>query len=257
MRDLNPASPLSLSVDPRLDLALHAGIDGWEKTVAERGATASAKWIMHRSAGADLEQEIVLEAIENLIVSEDPDDRALARAEVAEMVQAEDAELADVLWFAVRDYAISINDGDLLADATTHIAEIAFDLDEPTTAAEAWLDFLNWRREPDSASDPESVLTAFDEIIRAAEMDGARRLPPATATCRSSSRSWSMPTIRGQRSATGWPTTSRLSPGRSGLVRRHPLIPVLVTYLPDRSLCVAAVAVRQKSRIERNDLHGL
>ena len=63
-------------------------------------------------------------------------------------------------------------DGDLLTEATTHISEIAFDLDEPTSAAEAWLDFLNWRREPESASDPEAVLTAFDEIIRAAEMDG-------------------------------------------------------------------------------------
>ena len=173
MRDLNPASPLSLSVDPRLDLALHAGIDGWEKTVAERGATASAKWLMHRSADADLDQEIVLEALENLILSDDHHDRAMARSEVAEMVQADDPELAEVLWFSVRDYAISINDADLLADATGHLAEVAFDLDDPTTAAEVWIDFLNWRRESDSTSDPESVLTAFDEIIRAAEIDGA------------------------------------------------------------------------------------
>ena len=41
--------------------------------------------------GADLEREMVIEAIENLIVAEDPADRALARAEVAEMVQGEDA----------------------------------------------------------------------------------------------------------------------------------------------------------------------
>jgi hypothetical protein len=174
VRNPDPASPLSLSVDSRLDLALHAGIDAWEKTVAERGATATAKWLRQRAAGADLDDEIMLEALENLIMSSDPHDRSMARAEVAEMTQAGDPELAEVLWFAVRDYAISINDADLLADATGHLAEVAFDLDDPTTAAEVWIDFLNWRREPDSTSDPESVLTAFDEIIRAAEIDGAK-----------------------------------------------------------------------------------
>lgn len=174
MRSDSSGSPLRLSIDPRLDLALHAGVDAWEADVARRGATGTAKWLLHRSAEADLDQEIVLEAIENLILADDPQDRAMARAEIAEMVQSDDPELADVLWFAVRDYAISVNDADLIADATSHIAEIAFDLDEPTTAAEVWIDFLNWRREPDSTSDPETVLTAFDEIIRAAEMDGAQ-----------------------------------------------------------------------------------
>ena len=170
----NPGSPLKLSVDPRLDLALQAGIDAWETDVVRRGATATAKWILHRSAGADLDSEIVIEAIENLLLAGDQHDRALAQAEIAEMVQPDDPELADVFWFAVRDYAISANDADLLADATGHLAEVAFDLDEPTTAAEVWIDFLNWRREPDSTSDPETVLIAFDEIIRAAEMDGAQ-----------------------------------------------------------------------------------
>jgi hypothetical protein len=172
--DNTAGSPLRLSVDPRLDLALHAGIDAWEADVARRGATATAKWVLHRASEADLDPEIVLEAIENLILSEGPHDHALARAEIAEMVQSDDPDLADVLWFAVRDYAISVNDADLIAEATGHIAEIAFDLDEPTTAAEVWIDFLNWRREPESTSDPETVLTAFDEIIRAAEMDGAQ-----------------------------------------------------------------------------------
>ncbi|HYP59294.1 MAG TPA: hypothetical protein VEQ36_02615 [Thermomicrobiales bacterium] len=165
-------NPMTVSVDVRLDLALRSSVDAWEAAVADRGPAATAKWIMQRSAAADLEREMVVEAIENLIVAEDPADRALARAEVAEMVQGEDAELADALWFAIRDFALDEGDGDLLTEATTHISEIAFDLDEPTSAAEAWLDFLNWRREPESASDPEAVLTAFDEIIRAAEMDG-------------------------------------------------------------------------------------
>jgi hypothetical protein len=169
-----PGNPLTVSVDLRLDLALRSGIEAWETTVADRRATATTKWIMQRSAGAGLDQELVIEAIENLLLAEDPADRARARAELGEMLQESDQELADLLWFAVRDYAMQASDGDLLAEATGHIAEIAFDYDEPTSAAEVWIDFLNWRREPESSSDPEAVLTAYDEIVRAAEMDGAQ-----------------------------------------------------------------------------------
>jgi hypothetical protein len=176
VRASQPGEPVAFSKDFRLDHSLRTGVDAWEAMVTQRGATATAKWLMDRSASAGLDQELVLEAVENLILSEDPHDRALARAEIAEIAQAEDSELADVLWFAVRDYAIESGDPDLIVEATTHIAEVAFDLDEPTTAAEVWLDFLNWRRESDATSDPESVLTAFDEIIRAAEMDGAREV---------------------------------------------------------------------------------
>jgi hypothetical protein len=169
-----PGNPLTLSVDLKLDLALRGGIDTWEAAVADRRATATAKWIMQRSADAGLDPELVMDAIENLLLAEDPADRALARADFGEMVQEADPELADLLWFAVRDYAMQAGDGDLLSEATGHIAEIAFEYDEPTSAAEAWIDFLNWRREPESSSDPEAVLTAFDEIVRAAELDGAQ-----------------------------------------------------------------------------------
>ena len=173
MRPQNAGSPLVFSANPRLDGALANGIDAWEAEVAERGVLATAKWLMQRSAEVQLDTEFVYEAIENLLTSERRDDRMLARAELAEMVQAGDLTLADLLWFAVRDTAIDLGDADMIAEASTHIGEIAFEVDEPTTAAEVWIDFLNWRREPDSTSDPETVLTAFDEVIRAAEMDGA------------------------------------------------------------------------------------
>lgn len=176
MRESQPGQPLAFSKDFRLDHSLRTGVDAWEAMVSQRGAAATTTWLMDRSAGAGLDEELVLEAVENLIVSEDPHDRALARAEIAEIAQEEDTELADILWFAVRDYGIETGDADLIVEASTHLAEIALDLDEPTTAAEVWLDFLNWRREPDATSDPESVLTAFDEIISAAELDGAREV---------------------------------------------------------------------------------
>jgi hypothetical protein len=174
VRSQNSGSPLVFSSDPKLDQALAQGIDAWEAEVAERGALATARWLTQRSAGVRLNQELLLEAIDYLLTSERTDDHMLARAELAEMVQPGDLTLADLLWFAVRDTAIELGDADMIAEATSHIAEIAFEVDEPTTAAEVWIDFLNWRREPESSSDADTVLTAFDEIIRAAEMDGAQ-----------------------------------------------------------------------------------
>lgn len=149
------------------------GIDPWIVAVRDRGALATSKWLIRRSIEVELDEELVLEALENMILAEDPGEAALACAELAEIVQVGDLELADLLWFSVRDYAISVNDPELIVDSTTQIAEIAFELDEVTTAGEVWIDFLNWRREPESTSDAETVLIAFDEIIRSAEMDGA------------------------------------------------------------------------------------
>jgi hypothetical protein len=173
VRSQNVGSPLVFSVDPKLDSALARGINAWEAEVAERGVLATAKWLMRRGEEVELDAELLYEALEYLLTAEHANDKMLARAELAEMVQPGDLELADLLWFAVRDAALELRDADLLAEALTHIAEIAFEVDEPTTAAEVWIDFLNWRREPESTSDPETVLTAFDEVIRAAEMDGA------------------------------------------------------------------------------------
>ena len=83
--------------------------------------------------------EIAIEAIENLLLSEDPHNRALARAEIAELAQPEDPELAEALWFAVREYAFESNDADLLVEACSHISAIAIELDDPTSAAETWI----------------------------------------------------------------------------------------------------------------------
>ena len=175
MRPQHTGSPLVFSTDPKLDGALNRGIEAWEVEVAGRGVLATARWLMQRSAEVELDKELVYEALENLLTSERADDRMLARAELAEIVQRGDLALADLLWFAVRDTAIELGDADMIAEASTHIAEIAFEVDEPTTAAEVWIDFLNWRRESDSTSDAETVLTAFDEVIRAAEKDGAHQ----------------------------------------------------------------------------------
>jgi hypothetical protein len=174
VRSQNIGSPLVFSANPKLDQALGQGIDAWEAEVAEHGALATARWLTQRSVEARLNQELLLEAIEYLLTSERTDDHMLARAELAEMMQPGDMTLADLLWFAVRDTAVELGDADMIAEASSHIAEIAFEVEEPTTAAEVWIDFLNWRREPESSSDADTVLTAFDEIIRAAEMDGAQ-----------------------------------------------------------------------------------
>jgi hypothetical protein len=65
--------------------------------------------------------------------------------------------------------------GDLVAEATRRLAALAERLDDPLAAAEFFIGFLNWRRQPGHAADPEDVLDAFDEIARLAVVDGAQK----------------------------------------------------------------------------------
>jgi hypothetical protein len=63
----------------------------------------------------------------------------------------------------------------VIAEATTRLAAIAEAQGDPLAAAEFYIDFLNWRRLPGHASDPEALETAFDEIVRLATLDGAQK----------------------------------------------------------------------------------
>ena len=66
-------------------------------------------------------------------------------------------------------------DGDLMAEATRRLATLAERYGDPLAAAEFFIEFLNWRREPGHSSDPEDVEVAFDEIVRLANADGAQK----------------------------------------------------------------------------------
>ena len=66
-------------------------------------------------------------------------------------------------------------DGDLIAEATRRLAALAERNGDPLAAAEFFIEFLNWRRQPEHSSDPEDVEVAFDEIVRLATADGAQQ----------------------------------------------------------------------------------
>jgi hypothetical protein len=164
-------SPLELTLSPKLDAALRTGGLAWEKAARDEGAVRTASWLRKRvssEAGA-LPLE---EAVGVLLEAGDDDVRTYARIELAELIDGEDDELADALWESTLSHGIATQDGDLVFEAASHLSAIAEANDDLLAAAEFFVDFLNWRRERDHASDPEQVLTAFDEIVRLAESDG-------------------------------------------------------------------------------------
>jgi len=128
-------------------------------------------WASQRT-GPDVPKADLRDHMDALLTAEDPDEATFARAELAELVEEADDALADTLWEGVLDRGYETDDSDLIFEATSHLAAIAEDHDDPLAAAEYFIDFLNWRRRPGSVSDTESVETAFDEVIRLAEADG-------------------------------------------------------------------------------------
>ncbi|MBA2754929.1 MAG: hypothetical protein H0U40_10785 [Chloroflexia bacterium] len=167
--------PLTLSLDPGLDRAAVAGWEAWEKAAAAAGATRVVAWLLRR-VGPDAEAtaEDFLDTVEALLGATDPDDRVMARAELAESMTGHDDLMADTLWDGVLGHAESVGDGDMLLDAIGHLAAIAEDHGDPLAAAEYHLAYLAWRRQPDSGGDPEDVQATLEEVVRLAERDGAR-----------------------------------------------------------------------------------
>ncbi len=166
-----PGEPLALTTDPRLDAAVSRGWEAWEAAAREAGAEAVAAWSARRLGDPDLRPEILL-PIRALLDCRDAEACAEARLELAELVEG-DAPLADTLWEGVLAHARDTADPDLLAEATARLAAIAEQHGDPLAAAEYHIEFLNWRRQPGHASDPEAVETAFDEVVRLAELDAA------------------------------------------------------------------------------------
>jgi len=165
------SAPLNVTVDPKLDAAMGAGLEAWEKAARAAGLARVTAWASRR-AGDEVPRDDLREHIGALLVAQDPDEEAFARAELAELLAESDDALADLLWEGVLERGLETDDPDLIFEATTHLSAIAEDLSDPLAAAEYFIDFLNWRRRPGSVSDPESVQTAFEEIIRLAEIDG-------------------------------------------------------------------------------------
>lgn len=158
-------------MNPRLDAALAGGCDAWERAVREAGVARATAWLAQRT-GPDVPRDDLHDHLAGLMEAGDEDEATVARAELAELLEENDDELADVLWERVLEHGMTTEDGELIFEATSRLAGIAEDHGDPLVAAEYFVDFLNWRRQADHVSDPESVQTAFEEAIRLAEIDG-------------------------------------------------------------------------------------
>jgi hypothetical protein len=167
----DPRAPLTLTTSPRLDAAVQAGWEAWQAAAREAGAEAVAGWLARRAGDADLRGE-ALPAILAVLEAKEPDEATEVRVELAELADEVDDLLADTLWEGVLAAAREAEDGDAMAEATGRLAAIAEASGDPLAAAEYHVEFLNWRRRPGHASDPEAIETAFDEVIRLAQRDG-------------------------------------------------------------------------------------
>lgn len=170
----NPGQLLTFTTNPKLDTALQTGWESWEEAARAEGPQRVAAWLAHRLRNPALKTDLA-ETIESLLTAEEPEERALSLSEIAEIAETRDDLLADTLWEGVLAAGFDSEDADLIVEATSHLAAIAEDHGDPLAAAEYQIDFLNWRRQPEHTSDPEAVASAFDEIIRLAQLDGDRR----------------------------------------------------------------------------------
>jgi hypothetical protein len=167
-------SPLRLTRSPRLDNALRLGWESFSRTLAAAGAEEAARWLSARTGDPELAE--VAEALLASALSGDHDESADALFGLAELAdETEDDLLADTLWEGVLDRSRSAEDGELMAEATRRLSAIAERNGDPLAAAEFFIEFLNWRRQPEHSSDPEDVEVAFEEVVRLATSDGAQQ----------------------------------------------------------------------------------
>jgi hypothetical protein len=168
------SSPLRLTRSPRLDNALRLGWEPFSRTLAAAGPQDAARWLSARTGDPELAE--VAEPLLTSALGADPDEAADALFGLAELAEeTEDDLLADTLWEGVLDRARETGDGDLIAEATRRLAALAERNGDSLAAAEFFIEFLNWRRQPEHSSDPEDVEVAFDEIVRLATADGAQQ----------------------------------------------------------------------------------
>ena len=166
--------PLTVTADPRLDAALAKGWATFAEAIASTGAPRTARWLAQRAGDPELAEtaEPLIEAVHG----EDPEERGEALRALAEIAEeVEDDLLADAFWEGGLESAEETGDADALGEASGRLAALAERLGDPLAAGEYRIAFLNWRRRPGHASDPEAVEEAFDEIVRLALQDGAQK----------------------------------------------------------------------------------
>lgn len=168
MSDINP---LTLTTSPRLTTALQGDGPAFERTLLDVGQTKAEQWLRNR-IGDEIEPDILHDVLAAWFDAPSPEDRVMARVELAELVTGVDDDVSELLWEASLRDGYDRDDGDQAFDAISHLARIAETTADALTAAEFYIEFLNWRRSDDHVSDPDSVHEAFEEIARLAGLDG-------------------------------------------------------------------------------------
>lgn len=168
---MSEQSPITLTTSPRLSLALQGDGPGFERAMDAVGQNETASWIRKRVDDA-VEPAMLTEAVEAWFSAATVEDRVMARVDLAELLADADEPSSELLWEASMHDGFSRDDGEQAFDAVVHLAQLAEATGDPLTAAEFYIDFLNWRRGEGHVSDPESVHQAFEEIIRLAEVGG-------------------------------------------------------------------------------------
>ncbi len=167
-------TPLSLSFDPGLDLALSRGWALWVDVAKKKGVERTTEWLLRRDEPG-LDPEELEPLIATLLDNDSSFDRAMAASELAEYVEDEDDAMAAVLWEGMLLSGRDANDSEIYFEGLSHLAEIENDYGDPQAAAALYIDFLNWVRESGHPTEAETIFSAFDRIIEFAEEDGAPR----------------------------------------------------------------------------------
>ncbi len=168
---MSEINPLTLTTSPRLSAALQRDGPAFEQALLDVGQVKAEQWLGNR-IGDEIERDILNDALTAWFEATSPEDRVMARVELAELVSEVDDEVSELLWEASLRDGYERDDGDQAFDAVSHLARISESSADALTAAEFYIEFLNWRRTGDHVSDPESVHEAFEELARLAELDG-------------------------------------------------------------------------------------
>lgn len=162
--------PVVLTTNPRLSFALHGSGADLERAMEAVGRDQVMTWLLNRT-GDELEPADLDAALAAWFDAGSPDDRVIARIELAELVGDTDEATTELLWEASLRDGYDRADAELAFDAVSNLARIAEESGDSLAAAEYHIEFLNWRRQDDHVADPEFVHQAFEEIARLAEAE--------------------------------------------------------------------------------------
>jgi hypothetical protein len=171
------ATPAAFSTEPTLDAQVLSGFDAWIEAARELGPIRVTQWLERRSIGSDFPFHMVFGAIERLLKQSVPIDPGVGTSvcsELAEKLLAGDPEMAEMVLRPVIRWARDRDDAELLMQAGSTATEILNSFDEPQAVGRIWIDVLNWTRQPGHKTSVELIQHAFEQVIAAAERDGAQ-----------------------------------------------------------------------------------